>query len=101
MITERTTTLRCRRVRFKNGGTIEMLRPKTEDVAARLRTSAVQAEDGNPKEIVGYALVVWRSSGEVFTAYHNGNRSPILAGQVPQYVKDCLLAEVAVRWSRD
>lgn len=98
MITK-TTTLRLRRVRFKNGNTIEVLRPKADETPVRLQDSVAAALEDR-SGIVGYALVVWTADGRVTPAYYNGPRSPILAGQVPQYAKDVLLAEVATRWAR-
>jgi hypothetical protein len=95
-----TTTLRCRRIRFKNGHTIEVLRPRIDDVAGRLR-SHVQAITSDGIPLVGFAVVAWRADGTVMPSYYNGPRSPILAGQVPQYAKDCLLTECAARWSKD
>jgi hypothetical protein len=101
MIVEKTTTLRCRRVRFKNGHSIEMLRPKHEDVAGRFRDATDRAVSENQSPMIGYAIVTWHQDGTVFPAYHNGERSQLQAGQVPQYAKDVLLAEVAARWAKD
>jgi hypothetical protein len=95
------SALRLRRIRFKDGRTIEVLRAKHEDVAAKLRKAVELAIDDDPAGIVAYALVSWRSDGTVFPAFHNGSRSTIQAGQIPQYCKDVLLAEVAARWSKD
>lgn len=40
--------LRLRRVRFKDGRTIEVLRPKHEDVATRMRQAVILAIDDDP-----------------------------------------------------
>lgn len=93
--------LRLRRVRFKDGRTVEVLRRRDDgEVGDRLRKVASQAIE-NASPVVGYALVAWYENGEVFPAFHNGRESPLLAGQVPQYAKDVLLAEVAARWAKD
>lgn len=106
-MTERTTTLRLRRVRFKDGRTIEVFRNREReavyaDAVGRLSRSADSCIGGlAARGLVGYALVAWAADGEVFTAYHNSETSMVPAGRVPSYVHDCLLAEQAVRWSRD
>lgn len=97
----KTSIPRLRRVRFKDGRTIEVLRRQEDgDVASRLRGSAAKSIDYG-SEVVGYALVVWYANGEVFLAAHNGPKSPLLAGQVAQYCKDVLLADNAARWAED
>src|ERR1700731_639324 len=98
---QKTTTLRLRRVRFKNGNTVEVLRTKNEDIVARLYKTVAHAIEDASAEVVGYALVMWNADGTVFPAYYNGKKSPILSGQVPQYAKDCLLTETAARWAED
>jgi hypothetical protein len=79
---------------------------RQKDDAADIRASflgsvraAIDSKVG--AKLAGFAFVAWAETGEVFCDYNNGPRSLILAGQVPQYSKDVLLAEVAVRWSKD
>lgn len=94
----KTSIPRLRRIRFKDGRTIEVLRrPEDSDVASRLRGSMIKSVDYG-SEVVGFALIVWYANGEVFPATHNGVKSPLLAGQVAQYVKDVILADTAARW---
>lgn len=95
------TALRLRRVRFKDGRTIEVLRPKDEGIGKTLTRAAARAAEFAPKDMAGFALVAWNINGEVFVNYHNGQRSPVPGGGVAQYVKDVLIAETAVRWSKD
>lgn len=92
--------LRLRRIRFKSGGCIEVLKLREEGIAAVLKETASDAANFAPN-MAGFALVAWKPNGEVFVNYRNGDRSLIPGGGVPQYVKDVLLAEVAVRWSKD
>lgn len=102
-MTKPAAPLRLRRVRFKDGrANIEVMTRRSDgEVAGKLRGAAAKAIETGTTEVVGYALVVWYADGLVFPAYHNGDKSPILAGQVPQYAKDVLLAEVATRWAKD
>lgn len=98
-----TTTLRLRRVRFKDGRTLDVIRPK-RDVVIRdtFRTASGRIGTGyNADEMAGFAIVTWSRSGMVCVRYENSDSSSVAACQVPQYVKDCLLAEVAVKWARD
>lgn len=51
--------------------------------------------------MAGFAVVAWTDGGVVTVNYQNSPSSPVAGGGVAQYVKDVLLAEQAVRWSRD
>lgn len=98
--------MRLRRIRFKDGRTLDVLRPRVDREAVRVRDALAASSDlcietMQPSGIVGYALVAWARNGEVFCAYENGDHSTVPAGFVPQYVHDVLLGEVAVRWSQD
>lgn len=98
---ENTTTMRLRSVRFKSGGSISVLRPKTDtrdtfrEVAARIGSNEVA------DRMAGFAVVAWTDNGVVTVDYENSAASPVAGGGVAQYVKDVLLAEQAVRWSRE
>lgn len=96
--------LRLRRVRFKDGrGELRLLKPKSDtSVRDGLRRSSESCDGSSVSNaMVGFALVAWSRDGEVFVSYETSDGSSIRGGAVPQYVKDCLLAEVAVRWSKD
>jgi hypothetical protein len=91
--------LRLRRVRFKDGRTIEVLRrPEPATVNKRFRSSAADASED---DLVAFAIVGWKANGEIFVDYENSVRSNVPAGALPQLAKDALLGEVAVRWSKD
>lgn len=91
--------MRLRRIRFKDGRTIEVLRrPESPTVNKRFSASAASASEG---ELVAFAIVCWRADGELFVDYENSARANVPAGAVPQLAKDALLAEAAVRWSKD
>lgn len=102
MTAKATTTLRLRRVRFKDGRTLTVLRPKVDtevrDHFARSSRNCLAHETS--ADMAGFAIVAWDASGEVFIDYRNGPKSPLPVGGVGQYVKDVLQAEQAVRWSR-
>lgn len=103
MSAERTTTLRLRRVRFKSGGSVEVLRPRRDMTTHEnfVRCTDRAANEALDSEIVGFAVVAWSRCGQVFVNFDNGNGSPLPGGAVPNFVRDVLLAEQAVRWSRD
>lgn len=92
--------LRLRRVRFKNGNTIEVLKCGNTDAPDRFRRITDNILN-YPSQIAGYALVAWHADGAVLADYRNGAFSPLTSGQIPQYAKDCLLTEMAVRWNKD
>lgn len=92
--------LRLRRIIFKDGRTIDVLRPKNESHAKDLKNSAQHAGECFP-DMAGWALIAWTPKGDVFVNYANGQRSPVPGGGVPQYAKDVLLAECAVRWAKE
>ena len=95
---------RLRRVRFKDGRTLEVFRKPIppQEIQANLRMTVnrcLESEVGDG--MAGFAFVAWAKTGEVFVNYENGDGSLVSGGAVPQYVKDILLAELAARWSRD
>lgn len=98
--------MRLRRVRFKDGrAPIEILRkaaPSTEisDDFSRSIVRCAETSVGGAA-MVGFAIVAWADSGEVFVTYRNGDRSPVPGGGVGQYAKDILQAEQTIRWSKD
>lgn len=100
----KTTTLRLRRVRFKSGGTLEVLRPipQQSEILRRFSESAANcAADPEMQDMAGYAIVAWSVQSSVFVGYQQAAQCSIPAGHLPQYVKDCLLAETAGRWMKD
>lgn len=102
---EKTTTMRLRSVRFKDGrGAIRVLRRAPPDcgVAERFALAAekaAQSEIGGAA-MTGWAIVAWSHDAN-FIHYENGLQSRVAAGALPQHVKDLLAAEQAVRWSTD
>lgn len=100
----KTSIPRLRRVRFKDGRTIEVLRqpPKSRAVQKGLEQSVSRAlESCVGDNMVGFALVCWAETGEVYVNYSNGDKSLVSGGMVPQYVKDILIAEQAARWANE
>ncbi len=98
---EKTTTLRLRSVRFKSGGSISVLRPKTEVRDAFREATARIGSNEVADRMAGFAVVAWTDNGVVTVNFENSASSPVAGGGVAQYVKDILLTEQAVRWSRD
>lgn len=97
MAANKTTTLRLRRVKFKSGGSLEIMRaPRAENLNAALMASAERAcEDAS---VEAFSLVGWRTDGSVYVNYRISDKSSIVAGQIPSLVRDVLVAEVAGRW---
>lgn len=92
--------MRLRRVRFKDGRTLEVLRPKDEGIARKLTACAARASEYGGADMAGFAIVAWRRDGCVFVNYENGDCSPVPGGGVPQYAHDVLLAELGARWAK-
>jgi hypothetical protein len=98
----KTSIPRLRRIRFKDGRTIEVFRRRTRTVQLALQECTKKFIDADHDNLIcGFALVAWDTNGEVLVHYENQDGSLVQSGQVPQFVKDCLLAEVAVRWTKD
>lgn len=93
-----TAKIRLRRVRFKDGRTIEVFhRPDDLEIDKKFKASAASAMEGT--EMAGYAIVAWRKNGGSFCAWNNSFNSQVASGQVPQYVKDMLILETAADWA--
>lgn len=92
---------RLRRVRFKDGRTIDVLRRNADsDMCARFRRSVdriLAVERDHPME--AFAVLVWDGNGYVLVDYLIGDKSKMLACSLPQLAKDTLLAEQAIRWT--
>lgn len=103
MTDERTTTLRLRSVRFKDGrAPIRVFTapgPDTE-IAENFTASARRCSELGPG-MVGFAIVAWTADGRVYVNYRNGDNSGIPGGGLGQYAKDIIQAEQAIRWARD
>lgn len=94
------TPLRLRRIRFKDGRTIEVLRSKIEQDDGHLRSSFTRACENaktTQNAFAGYAIVVWQTNGSSFTAARSNGQIPgILA---PDYVRNALLADHTIKWA--
>lgn len=94
--------LRLRRIRFKDGRTITVFRPKAElctaearDTLKRSMAKVSNSETG--ESMVGFGLVAWARDGSVYVNYFNSENSGVPAGGVAGFVYDTLLAEQAAR----
>lgn len=96
----KTTTLRLRRVRFKNGRTIEVFRPPQKlAMGQRLQDSVADALS-RESNISAYVLVAWREKGSCYIAYGNECGSGIPEASLPNITRDALVAEMGARWSQ-
>lgn len=101
----KTTTMRLRSVRFKDGrAPIRVFRapPPDKSVSENFAACAKRCLETSVSgpAMTGWALVAW-TNDEVFVNYENGLASRVPASGLPRYVADILLAEQAVRWSGD
>lgn len=105
MSAERTTTMRLRSVRFKDGrAPIRVFqRPVDTEIADLFSDSANRCAGGDVggAAMAGFAILAWTAGGQVYVNFQNGVRSPVSAGAVGQYAKDVIQAEQAVRWSHE
>lgn len=98
----KTTTLRLRRVRFKSGGEITVLRPdKADPVRDHIGKTLCDLQDNFTAKLAGFAIVVWDVNGLVFVDYENGQNSGVAAGGVAEYAKNILASEQILRWAKE
>lgn len=95
--------LHLRRVRFKDGRTLEVLRPMAE---AEDRSMRQQLADGVQTKmrqgkllLAGYGLVVWFTDGSCSCDYRTNGQIP--SPLIPDLVRGKLLAELAVDYAVD
>lgn len=94
----KTSIPRLRRIRFKDGRTIEMLRlpenPGSDGMWADIRAKM----ESHGSEVEGYAFVVW--GGDYSTvALATGPSLPL--AYLPDYVRNRLLLQIFERWTID
>lgn len=95
---------RLRRVRFKDGRTVTVIRrpPPDTSLVDAFRISAARAVDQTDGTgIQAFAILLWDGRGYCYVDYRVADRSPLVAAQLPQLEKDVLLAETGARWSRE
>lgn len=98
---KKTTTLRLRSVKFKNGGEVRLLKPPPKDTFSQnaFEERAVAFRESSVFEnLAGFVLVGWDKTGTVFITVNNTNRSGVNAGGEAQFVHDAILAHVATTW---
>lgn len=88
-----------RRVRFKAGGEVHLLRQSADDARARALRDVRMCLDGQ-KEVAGFAFVVWGDADST-AAHWAGPESTIPAILIPDYVRNRLLAMQIERWTLD
>lgn len=84
--------LRLRRIRFKAGGSVEMLPPpsRSEGQATLLRHAGIIQSD--MPDMAGFAIVAWDASGgRMEGAWFDPKRSPIGETLIPAVVHDVLM----------
>lgn len=92
--------MRLRRIRFKDGRTIDVLRPKkTDDTVLRERFAVATKYAMEPTEhpLAGYALVVWQTDGTSTAFLQSDGKIPSIL--VPDFVRNRLLAMRIEDWT--
>lgn len=92
--------LRLRSVKFKSGGEVRLLHDEfkgwmRDDFEQAARDIAAEPESDR---MSGFAVVTWSVDGAVACTYRNTARSKLQTGDVPNYVRDVLAAEMAAKW---
>lgn len=92
--------LRLRRVRFKSGGSLEMLPSKSGGdrawVQRRINIALDQHGDDN---LAGFGFVVWGFDNASTAVQGVAPGSPVSTVVAPDFVRNRLLLETAERWS--
>lgn len=97
----KTSVPRLRRVRFKDGRTIEVLRTKPTDdqnLRASIR-NVMKVGAGFDKTLAGYAFVAWGTDGMSIAHLQSNGQIPSIL--VPDFVRNRLLAEKIEDWTID
>lgn len=95
---------RLRRIRFKDGRTVTVMRrpPPDTSIVDEFKISAARgADQTDGAGIQAFAILLWDGRGYCYVDYRVADNSPLVAAQLPQLAKDALLAETGVRWSRE
>lgn len=95
------TPLRLRRVRFKDGRTLEVFRPKktSSDTLKQNLSRWVKFISDAPEEFSGYAIVTWHKDGTSVCELGSDGRIPSVL--VPDFVRNRLLAQKIEEWTID
>jgi hypothetical protein len=102
---QRTSTLRLRRIRFKDGrAPIEVIRKRSlQEERAQVLADIGRVLDvhiqGESSDIAGFAFVVWShdtASTATLRCYDNG----VACVLVPEFVKERLRHEITEKWTR-
>lgn len=95
----KTSVPRLRRIRFKDGRTLEVLRPRTEDPAAAVLMAKLVIEThfkGGPGPH-GCAVVLWSSDGATSARVVNDTVIPGIL--LPDLVRNVLLGHKIESWT--
>ena len=101
MSEQRVSHLRLRRIRYKDGRTLDVLRSRTKqqdrvDVEYAVR----RVLDGHDDRIAGMAFVVWTHDGASTADVKCYDPAPIPKVLVPDFVRERLRTEIAERFTR-
>lgn len=98
----KTTTLRLRRIRFKDGRTLDVLRPKAKEAdkmhAIYAKHGAECVSDFGPN-LSGISLVTWGKDGSSTCMLLSDGQIPGIL--VPDFVRNRLLAKKIEDWTID
>lgn len=98
----KTSTLRLRRVRFKDGRTLDVFRsPSAEDEHRFVREKVAEVLAVHSGRIAGMAFVVWEPDCSSTCVVSVNDSSTIPSILVPDFVRNRLLADRIERWTLD
>lgn len=96
----KTSTLRLRAVRFKNGGEIRVLPQNTrEDDIRFVRERVERVIEVHNGRVAGMAVVVWAPDNSSTVTLTVNDSSKIPSIMVPDFVRNRLLAERIESWT--
>lgn len=92
----KTTTLRVRKVTFRDGRTVERIPswPARDEINNKLIEHA-RIIAGKPKRLDGFAVVAWFSDGTRTSGYRLRNDSAIGETMMPALVHDVLMRNIS------
>lgn len=99
---DKTSIPRLRRIRFKDGRTIDVLRTKPKDdiiLRGNLRRFVDYALRKGGEDVSGYAIVVWDKTNSSICEY--GTTGGIPGPSIPDYVRTRLLGHMIEKWTID
>ena len=98
----KTGTLRLRSIRYKDGrGSLRVVPDFRDKDRPIVEAHIKQMLDIQGNDIAGFAFVVWGADKRAMAYSSSNSRSVIPPIMVPDFVRERLLAEKIMEWSRE